>query len=383
MTTLPLPLEGLRVLDFSQFLAGPYAALKLADMGADVVKVERVGTGDLSRHLYLTDTRIGGESTIFHAINRNKRSVAVDMKSEADRAALCALVRDADVVLQNFRPGVMDRLGFGYDAVRAINPKVIYGSVTGYGTEGPWVDLPGQDLLAQARSGMMWLTGGAADGPVAVGLPIGDVLAGAALAHGVLALLFRRERHGIGGLVETSLMEVLADLQFELLTTWLNDGGRMPRRSAQNPAHAYLAAPYGVYATADGHVAIAMGKLDLLAAITGLDAGTAGLDPFTARDQIKAGLAAALAAKPTAAWMDAFIAADIWAAPVLDWQQLVATGMMDRLDMLQEVERGDVRLRTTRLPIKFDGARPAARRAAPALGDANDLLSKGWGTGNG
>lgn len=373
-----LPLEGLRVLDFSQFLAGPYAALKLADMGAQVVKVERVGSGDLSRHLYLTDTRIGGESTIFHAINRNKRSVAVDMKSPADRAALVTLVQGADVVLQNFRPGVMDRLGFGYSAVRAMNPGVIYGSVTGYGTEGPWVDLPGQDLLAQARSGMMWLTGGAGDGPVAVGLPVGDVLAGAALAHGVLALLYRRARHGMGGLVETSLIEVLADLQFELLTTWLNDGGRMPRRSAQNPAHAYLAAPYGVYATADGHIAIAMGKLDILASLTGLPAATAAQDPFAARDQIKAELAHALARKATADWMQAFIAADIWAAPVMDWRELVASGMMETLDMLQEVARGDMRLKTTRLPIKFDGTRPANARAAPALGDANALLTKGW-----
>lgn len=379
MTPPPLPLEGLRVLDFSQFLAGPYAALKLADMGADVVKVERAGVGDLSRQLYLTDTRIGGESTIFHAINRNKRSVEIDMKSEADRAAVRDLVRGADVVLQNFRPGVMERLGFGYEAVRAINPKVVYGSVTGYGTEGPWVDLPGQDLLAQARSGMMWLTGGAGDGPVAVGLPIGDVLAGAALAHGVLALLFRRERHGIGGLVETSLIEVLADLQFELLTTWLNDGGRMPQRSAQNPAHAYLAAPYGVYGTADGHMAIAMGKLDILAGLTGLDAGTAGLDPFAERDRIKAGLAAALAGKTTAEWMERFIAADIWAAPVMDWRALVDSGIMRTLDMLQEVRRGEVRLQTTRLPIKFDGHRPAGDRAAPSLGDANDLLTKGWG----
>jgi CoA:oxalate CoA-transferase len=373
-----LPLEGLRVLDFSQFLAGPYAALKLADMGADVVKVERAGVGDLSRQLYLTDTRIGGESTIFHAINRNKRSVEIDMKSGADRAAIRELVRGADVVLQNFRPGVMDRLGFGYEAVRELNPKVVYGSVTGYGTEGPLVNLPGQDLLAQARSGMMWLTGGAQDGPVAVGLPIGDVLAGAALAHGVLAMLFRRERHGIGGLVETSLMEVLADLQFELLTTWLNDGGRMPQRSGQNPAHAYLSAPYGVYRTADGHIAIAMGKLDILARLTGLDAVTAALDPFAERDRIKAGLAAALASRSSSDWMVDFIAADIWAAPVMDWRELVATGMMDTLDMLQDVQRGDVRLKTTRLPIKFDGNRPASGRAAPVLGDANDLLSKGW-----
>lgn len=148
-----LPLKGLKVLDFSQFLAGPYCALKLADLGADVVKVERSGLGDLSRYLYLTDTRIAGESTIFHAINRNKRSVAVDLKSDDDKARLTQLVRDADVILQNFRPGVMERLGFGYDAVKKINPTVVYGTVTGYGSDGPWVDLPGRDLLAQARSG--------------------------------------------------------------------------------------------------------------------------------------------------------------------------------------------------------------------------------------
>ena len=373
-----LPLAGVRVLDFSQFLAGPYAALKLADLGADVVKVERAGVGDLSRQLYLTDTRIGGESTIFHAINRNKRSVAIDLKSETDKAAVRELIKGADVVLQNFRPGVMKRLGFGYEAVRAINPKIVYGTVTGYGSNGPWVDLPGQDLLAQARSGMMWLTGGAEDGPVAVGLPIADILAGAALAHGVLALLFRRERQGIGGVIETSLIEVLADLQFELLTTWFNDGGRMPKRSGQNPAHAYLAAPYGVYRTADGFMAIAMGKLDLLAGITGLNAETAGLNAFAERDRIKAGLAARLVMKPSAEWMEAFVAADIWAAPVLDWQELARTGMLDLLEMVQEVQRGAVKLRTTRLPMRIDGARPASDRAAPALGDANDLLTKGW-----
>lgn len=379
MTQAPLPLAGLRVLDFSQFLAGPYAALKLADMGADVVKVERAGVGDLSRYLYLTDTTIGGESTIFHAINRNKRSVAIDLKSDADKAALRELIRGADVVLQNFRPGVMERLGFGYEAVRAINPRIVYGSVTGYGREGPWVDLPGQDLLAQARAGVMWLSGGRDDGPVAIGLPLADILAGAALAHGVLALLFRRERHGIGGQVETSLIEALTDIQFEMLTTWLNDGFRTPSRSANNPAHAYLAAPYGVYATADGHLALAMGKLDLLAQITGLDAETAALDAFAERDRIKAALAERLRTADTAAWMEKFVAADIWAAPVMDWKALMDSGVMDTLDLLQEVQRGEVRLKTTRLPIRIDGHRPAAAQAAPLLGDANDLLSGGWG----
>ncbi|WP_417241942.1 CaiB/BaiF CoA transferase family protein [Celeribacter sp.] len=373
-----LPLKGLKVLDFSQFLAGPYCALKLADLGADVVKVERAGMGDLSRYLYLTDTKIAGESTIFHAINRNKRSVAVDLKSESDKDALRALIKDADVVLQNFRPGVMDRLGFGYEAVKALNPTVVYGTVTGYGSNGPWVDLPGQDLLAQARSGVMWLSGGCDDGPVAMGLPIADVLAGASLTHGILALLYRRATQGIGGRVETSLIEVLADLQFELLTTWFNDGGRTPKRSANNPAHAYLAAPYGVYATADGHVAIAMGKLDLLAEITGLDTATATLDAFTQRDAIKAGLAQRLSTAPTDVWMAKFVAADIWAAPVMDWDGVVQSGVLDTLDMVQDISRGDVAMKTTKLPLRIDGARPASPRAAPELGDANALLADGW-----
>lgn len=376
--TSALPLSGLKVLDFSQFLAGPYCALKLADLGADVVKVERAGQGDLSRYLYLTDTKIAGESTIFHAINRNKRSVAVDLKSDDDKARLRKLVEGADVILQNFRPGVMERLGFGYEAVRKINPSVVYGTVTGYGAEGPWVDLPGQDLLAQARSGVMWLSGGADDGPVAMGLPVADVLAGASLAHGVLALLYRRATQGIGGRVETSLIEVLADLQFELLTTWLNDGRRTPKRSANNPAHAYLAAPYGVYETADGHIAIAMGKLDLLAEITGIDPATAALDAFAQRDRIKAALAARLKTAASGAWMEKFVAADIWAAPVMDWNGVIDSGVLQTLDMVQDIARGEVAMQTTKLPLRIDGARPASTRAAPALGDANELLERGW-----
>lgn len=373
-----LPLSGLKVLDFSQFLAGPYCALKLADLGADVVKVERAGMGDLSRYLYLTDTKIAGESTIFHAINRNKRSVAVNLKSEDDKEALRALIADADVVLQNFRPGVMERLGFGYEAVKKINPKIVYGTVTGYGSDGPWVDLPGQDLLAQARSGVMWLSGARDDGPVAMGLPIADVLAGAALAHGILALLFRRERHGIGGRAETSLIEVLADLQFELLTTWFNDGGRPPVRSQNNAAHAYLAAPYGVFEASDGYVAIAMGKLDLLAQITGLSPDIAALDPFKDRDDIKAGLAKCIAKAPKSHWMDAFIKADIWAAPVMNWNDLMDSGVMETLDMVQDIARDQVKMRTTKLPMRIDGTRPASSVAAPELGADNALLINGW-----
>ena len=161
-----------------------------------------------------------------------------------------ALIATADVMIQNFRPGVIERLGLDYEAVRAINPRIVYASITGYGEEGPWVALPGQDLLAQSRSGLMWLNGDADQGPVPFGLAVGDMLAGSVLAQGMLAALVRRGVTGKGGHVETSLLEALVDFQFEVLTTHLNDGRRPPARSGFRSAHAYLAAPYGVYPTA-------------------------------------------------------------------------------------------------------------------------------------
>ena len=259
-------LEGLLVLDMSQFLSGPFAALRLGDLGARVIKIERPDGGDLCRRLYLTDTEIGGDSTLFHAINRGKLSFAADFKNPADVAAVKALIAKADVLIQNFRPGVINRLGLDYAAAKAINPGIVYASITGYGEDGPWANLPGQDLLAQARSGLMWLNGDRDQGPVPFGLAIADLLAGSAIVQGVLAALVRRGRTGEGAHIETSLLEALVDFQFEVLTTYLNDGGRMPTRSAFRNAHAYLAAPYGVYATRDGWIAIAMTPLDKLAA---------------------------------------------------------------------------------------------------------------------
>ncbi|TIX05292.1 MAG: CoA transferase, partial [Mesorhizobium sp.] len=245
--TAELPLTGLVVVDMSQFLSGPYCSLRLLDLGARVIKIERPDGGDLSRRLYLSDTEIDGDSTIFHAINRAKESFAIDLKGEADLAALRGLLAKADVLIQNFRPGVIERLGLDYEAVRKINPRLVYASISGYGGEGPWVKRPGQDLLAQARSGVMWLNGDEDQGPVPFGLAIADMLAGSAAAQGILAALVRRGVTGTGSHVETSLLEALVDFQFEVLTTHLNDGRRLPRRSAFRSAHAYLSAPYGVY----------------------------------------------------------------------------------------------------------------------------------------
>lgn len=383
-TETELPLEGLVVLDMSQFLSGPYCSLRLMDLGARVIKIERPDGGDLSRRLYLSDTEIGGDSTIFHAINRAKESLAIDLKDEADLAALRKLIGKADVLIQNFRPGVIQRLGLDYEAVSKINPRLVYASISGYGEEGPWVKRPGQDLLAQSRSGLMWLNGDEGQGPVPFGLAVGDMLAGAAAAQGILAALVRRGVKGTGSHVETSLLEALVDFQFEVLTTYLNDGRRLPKRSGFRSAHAYLAAPYGVYAAKDGYLAIAMTPIPRLADLLGLDALAPYRDDpsswFTQRDAIKAIIAARIAAKTVEEWLAILEPADVWCAKVLDWDELVESDGFKTLDMLQTVTRDDgVSILTTRSPLRVDGKRPAVASAAPRIGEHSAAIRKEFG----
>lgn len=366
------PLAGLVVLDLAQFLSGPSAALRLADLGARVIKVERPGSGDICRTLYLTDTDVAGDSTLFHAINRNKESVALDLKDAAGLAALKGLIVHADVLIQNFRPGVIERLGLGYDAVRAINPRLVYASVSGYGETGPWADLPGQDLLAQSLSGVTWLNGNDGDGPVPLGLSIADIQAGHILTEGILAALVQRGMTGTGALVQTSLMEALIDLQFEMLTTYLNDGRRLPQRAGYRNANVYLAAPYGLYPTADGYLALAMMPLDVLAATLPLPALLAydAQAAFTQRDEIKRLIAATLIAQPTAHWLARLRPADVWCAEVLDWPHLLKSEAFAQLAMLQTVQRdGEVPVHTTRGPLRIDGRRALSARAAPRVGE--------------
>lgn len=380
----PGPLDGLVVVDLSQFLAGPYAALRLQDLGARVIKVERPNEGDLCRQLYLSDTVIDGESTLFHAINRGKESIALDLKSPGDRAILTGLIEKADVLLQNFRPGVIARLGFPPERVLEINSRIVYGSVSGYGESGAWAEFPGQDLLAQARSGVMWLNGNFDDGPVPIGLPVADILAGANLAHGVLAALVRRGVTGRGGLVETSLLESLIDFQFEVLATYLNDGGRPPKRSSFRSAHAGLAAPYGVYPTSDGFLAIAMtplGQLTDLLGIEELHSYVARPESwFSHRDEIKRLIALRLVTATTAHWLSILEPEGVWCSPVLDWAELLGSEAMRRLDMIQLMKStGGTVLRLMRSPIRVDGIRGQSARAAPALGRDRQAILKEFG----
>ncbi|MFQ0815419.1 acyl-CoA transferase [Brucella anthropi] len=379
-----LPLSGLVVVDMSQFLSGPYCSLRLMDLGARVIKIERPDGGDLSRRLYLSDTEIGGDSTIFHAINRGKDSLAIDLKNPDDLAALKKLLTQADVLIQNFRPGVIKRLGLDYAAAKEINPRLVYASISGYGEEGPWVGRPGQDLLAQARSGLMWLNGDEGQGPVPFGLAVADMLAGAAAAQGILAALVRRGITNKGAHVETSLLEALVDFQFEVLTTHLNDGRRLPRRSEFRSAHAYLAAPYGVYPAADGYLAIAMMPIPKLAALLETDTLAPFADDpkiaFNKRDEIKRLIADRIAEKTVDEWLDILEPADIWCARVLNWEELLASEGFGVLDMLQTVTReDDVSITTTRSPLRINGQRPKVARAAPRIGENSRQIREEFG----
>ncbi|MGD9713273.1 MAG: CaiB/BaiF CoA transferase family protein [Thermomicrobiales bacterium] len=372
------PLHGLTVVDFSQFLAGPSCGLRLADLGARVIKIERPDGGDLCRRLYISNLELDGDSTLFHSINRNKESYAADLKNPADLERIWMLIASADVMIQNFRPGVIERLGLAYDDVRKVNPAIVYGTITGYGDVGPWRDKPGQDLLAQSLSGLTWLNGDAHQGPVPVGIAVADLMAGAHLAQGILACLVRRGITGRGGLVEASLLESVLDFQFEVLTTHLNDGGRLPQRSEVNNAHAYLAAPYGIYETSDGYLALSMQPIPPLGQVLGCPELEAFDDPqgwFDDRDRIKRILADHLRTASTAHWLSVLEPADFWCADVLTWPRLMEHEGFRVLHMTQDIHRKNgATLTTTRCPIRIDGALLSSDRGSPVIGESNEAI---------
>ena len=366
------PLEGTLVLDFCQYLAGPSAAMRLADLGARVIKIERPGVGDGSRHLVLEGLVSDGDAVNFHTINRNKESVAFNTKAPDDLAKVKRLVAQADVLIEAFRPGVMDKMGLGYEDVKAINPRIVYGSVSGYGAVGPWVRKPGQDLLVQSLSGLAWLNGDADQPPMPFALSLADSYTGVHLVEGILACLIRREITGEGGRVEVSLLSSILDMQFEVLTTYLNDGHRAPQRGAFHNAHAYLAAPYGIYETADGHLALAMGSVSRIGELIGSPAVAARTDEgewFTKRDEIKREIADALIGRTTDEWLSILEPAGVWCSDVYTWEKLMASDAFRALDFLQNVAReGDAELLTTRCPIRFMGEGRADSKPAPRLG---------------
>jgi CoA:oxalate CoA-transferase len=274
----------------------------------------------------------------------------------------------------------MEKLGFDYQSVSSINPRLVYGEITGYGASGPWCNKPGQDLLVQALSGLPWLNGDAHQPPVPFGLAVVDLFTGAHLVQGILAGLVRRGITGKGAKVEVSLLESILDFQFEVITTYLNDGGQLPRRSAINNAHAYLGAPYGIYATADGFLALAMGSVPRLGELLRYPQLLAFTDPqslFDRRDEIKQLIADHLKTQSTAYWLSLLEPADIWCSDVYTWPRLFEHEGFQALDMVQEVvRRPSVTLRTTRCPIRIDGETFKSFIGAPVLGEHTEEIMR-------
>jgi len=376
-------LQDIVVIDFSQFLSGPSAALRLADMGATVIKIEKPETGDICRQLYVSDVMIEGESTIFHAINRNKKSYAADLKNEDDVEKIKTLLKKADVMMHNFRPGVMQRLGLDYETVKAINPAIVYAEISGYGNDGPWKNLPGQDLLLQAASGLTWLSNSSNENPTPMGVAVVDILAGTHVAQGILACLYKRGVTGEGALVQVNMFESILDFQFEVLTCYYNDGKQLPIRSAINGANAYIAAPYGIYKTQDGYLALAMGdimKLALLLDCQPLEQYNNNAEWFSKRDEIKAVLAALLPTNSTSHWLSILEPADIWCAKVLDYKELMNEEAYQTLNMEIVVKTSNgLSITTTRCPIRVDGKTFSSDMGAPTLGEHNEEIDEQFG----
>lgn len=378
-------LEDIVVLDFSQYLAGPSCSLRLSDLGARVIKIERPGSGDGSRKMSLKNLMDGDNSILFHTINRNKESFCANLKDPEDLELIKELIKKADVLIENFRPGVMKKNQLDYESVRQINPGLVYGSITGYGTKGPWVKKPGQDLLVQAMSGLTWLNGNGGKPPAPFCLSVVDSYAGVHLTEGILAAFFRRIRTGEGALVEVSLMESAIDMQFEGITDFLNSGGRLPVRSDYNNAHPYLGAPYGVYRTADSFIALSRGSLKDLAGYLDLPALAEFNDledAFEKRDLIKRMIGERLAEKKTADWIDVLEKEGYWCSEVYTWETLLNTEGFQKLEFLQELDAGKSRkICTSRCPVKVNGEAYYSAKRGPELGEDNEKIKHEFGLG--
>lgn len=374
------PLEGITVLEFAQFMAGPSAGLKLADLGARVIKIERPVKGEAGRQIALKNLFLDGSSLVFHTVNRNKDSYAANLKDAEDLERVKKLIAQADVMTHNFRPGVMEKIGLDYDTVKEINPQLIYATVTGYGTVGPWAKKPGQDLLIQCMSGFANLTGNKDDNPVPVGAAVSDLITGTHLAHGILASLIRKEKTGQGALVEVSLLESTLDFQFEVITTYLNDGNQKPVRAKKGNAHAYLGAPYGTYKTKDGYIALAMGSLLKLGEILECDALAVYTDSeswFTKRDEIMDILRSFLIHQTTGYWLEILEKEGIWCSNVFDYKTLLNHDAYKVLQWDQKLSLlSGEEVHTSRCPIRLNDERIFASKPAPRVGQHNDAIIK-------
>lgn len=363
-------LSGIRVLDCSIAMAGPFAAQRLGDLGADVIKVEPTG-GEWQRHYPAGGARGNRINVSFLSLNRNKRSIAVDLKSDAGRDVIGRLVATSDVFLQNYRPGVAARLGVDYESLKAINPSIVYVSISGYGEDGPYRNRPGQDMLLQAMSGAMLSTGREGEAPRPAGQYLVDAITASTAFEGVLAALFHRERTREGQLVTVNMLDAITTLQMQELSVFTM--GKIPQlRSAEPHGHTYIRAPYGVFATSDSYISLAFPDLPSLGRVIGDDSflTMSEDDGWAKRDEIFTKTEAGLSKGTTEHWLEALAAVGIWAGPVYDYQALVDDEQILHNGTFVEYDHPtEGRVKTPGFPYRFSVTPPAIDRGAPLAGE--------------
>ena len=378
----PGPLDGVRVLDLTRVVAGPYCSMFLGDLGAEVVKVEQPGSGD--------DTRgwgppfAGGESAYYLCINRNKKSLTLDLKSKRAVELLRELVKSADVIIENFRPGTMERLGLGEKELRALNPRLIFASLTGFGADGPMSDWPGYDLIVQAWGGLMSITGTPDGEPVKVGVAIIDLVAGLMLGNAITAALFAREKIGLGQRIDTSLLEAEIASLINVGSNYLV-GGTVPARWGN--AHPNIV-PYQNFKTADGYLVIgvaseviwkrfcqAIGRPELTDDRRFADNSRR----VENRAELISLLSELFVKRNNQAWFDRLTAAEVPCAPVQSIDQVFQAPQVLHRDMLMEVEHPTAgKVRMAGMPVKFSLTPASVRLPPPLLGQHNTEILKSW-----
>jgi crotonobetainyl-CoA:carnitine CoA-transferase CaiB-like acyl-CoA transferase len=376
----PGPLCGIRVLDFTALLQGPLATQILADCGADVVKLEKQN-GEWMRQWGIFMARTHGETDAFLAFNRNKRSVEMDLRNPEDHERILKLVDKADVVVENFRPGVMERAGLGYEALRQRNPRLVYAASSGYGRTGPYADRPGQDYLVQALTGAMWLTGRRGDPPFLFGAAIADQFTGLHLVIGILAALQHRNRTGEGQRVDVDLLSCMMAIQQQELTVVFNHGWTLDR-PVENVGHPGITAPCGIYQTADGYLLLSVcpcPKLGEILKVERLAQYDTNEKMYAARDDVHRLLATHFATQSTAHWFDLLSAHDVWCAPVQRHADLEHDPQVAHKHLIWEVPYGDsgATFRTVGSPFTFSAGTVGVRRSAPRSGQHTDAFRDG------
>nr|WP_285890629.1 CaiB/BaiF CoA-transferase family protein [Halalkalibacter oceani] len=375
-------MDGVRVIEICHHMAGPTATQKLGDLGADIIKVEPPGLGEWTRTRPIGNAWVGEFNTSLIALNRNKRSLTLNLKEKEGKEIFSELVRTADILVSNFRPTVHEKLGTDYNAMNQINPRLIYCSITGFGESGPYEKRPGQDLIVQSLSGVVWNSGRKSDPPIPLGTFVVDAATGNLALAGIVSALYAREKTGKGQKIEVNLLSSIMDVQIQEFTTYLNVG-KKPERSEELMAHPFINSPYGIHKTKDSYIALAMTPYDKLSKALECD----DLKKFSKwedgqayKEEIFRIVAEVLLTKTTVEWIEQLDSYDVWCGPVQTYEEVAQDPQIEHNRTIQSFTHPKYgKLKFVANPITLSDTPISYRMPPPELGEHNTEILKELG----